>query len=109
MTDPLLQRVDPNRIYWARNDQLPPSPSLAGDGNEPAGPRGSHSDDDDNDADHSRRPAAANRPPSYASEDGVAYVVEARPRSMAPLADGPPPPPLPITGGERQLLPERRV
>ncbi|KAH6649177.1 hypothetical protein BKA67DRAFT_662091 [Truncatella angustata] len=57
-------RVDPNRIYWQRNDQEPV----------PLGNAAS-------------RPATANRPPSYASDDGVDYVVEARPRSMAPLSD----------------------
>ena len=29
------------------------------------------------------------RPPSYASDDGVSYVVEAQPRSIAPLVDVP--------------------
>lgn len=29
------------------------------------------------------------RPPSYASEDGVAYVIEAQPRSIAPTAEVP--------------------
>jgi hypothetical protein len=29
------------------------------------------------------------RPPSYASEDGVSYVVEAQPRSIAPTTDVP--------------------
>ncbi|KAI0121027.1 hypothetical protein BJ170DRAFT_157373 [Xylariales sp. AK1849] len=61
-------RVDPNRIYWQRNDQ-PPTPAS---GEEPQ-----------------TRPATANRPPSYASDDGIDYVVEARPRSMAPLSDVP--------------------
>ncbi|KAK9791731.1 hypothetical protein SCARD494_07520 [Seiridium cardinale] len=57
-------RVDPNRIYWQRND-VTPTPGQ----------------------DTASRPATANRPPSYASDDGVEYVVEARPRSTAPLAD----------------------
>lgn len=29
------------------------------------------------------------RPPSYASDDGVSYVVEAQPRSIAPVTDVP--------------------
>jgi len=29
------------------------------------------------------------RPPSYASDDGVSYVVEAQPRSIAPTTDVP--------------------
>ncbi|KAK9446263.1 hypothetical protein VB005_00108 [Metarhizium brunneum] len=52
-------RVDPNRLFWQRNEAAEPVP---------------------------RRPdtAAGPRPPSYASDDGISYVVEARPRSMAP-------------------------
>ncbi|KAI2464198.1 hypothetical protein F4781DRAFT_83142 [Annulohypoxylon bovei var. microspora] len=61
-------RVDPNRLYWQRNDQ----PPREGSEEEP-------------------RPGTA-RPPSYASEDGVSYVVEARPRSMVPPTDVPLPP-----------------
>ncbi|PHH59506.1 hypothetical protein CDD81_3146 [Ophiocordyceps australis] len=52
-------RVDPNRLFWQRNG----APTRA---EERSGPR----------------------PPSYASEDGVSYVVEARPRSMAPPSSG---------------------
>ncbi|XXH03315.1 hypothetical protein Hte_009713 [Hypoxylon texense] len=62
-------RVDPNRLYWQRNDQAP----TEGDGEEQP------------------RPGTA-RPPSYASEDGVSYIVEARPRSFAPPTDVPLPP-----------------
>ncbi|KAI1655519.1 hypothetical protein F4813DRAFT_161497 [Daldinia decipiens] len=62
-------RVDPDRLYWQRNDQ-PPT-----EANE----------------ERYSRPGTA-RPPSYASEDGVSYVVEARPRSIAPLSDVPLPP-----------------
>ncbi|KAK2600187.1 hypothetical protein QQS21_005061 [Conoideocrella luteorostrata] len=52
-------RVDPNRLFWQRNesaDAVPPRPET--------------------------RTGA--RPPSYASDDGISYVVEARPRSIAP-------------------------
>lgn len=58
-------RVDPNRIYWQRNETQSSVDTVAA------------------------RPTTANRPPSYASDDGVDYVVEARPRSMAPLAHVP--------------------
>ncbi|KAI1442588.1 hypothetical protein F5Y02DRAFT_241921 [Annulohypoxylon stygium] len=61
-------RVDPDRLYWQRNDQ----PPREGSEEEP-------------------RPGTA-RPPSYASEDGVSYVVEARPRSVVPTTDVPLPP-----------------
>ncbi|KAK8079056.1 hypothetical protein PG994_002863 [Apiospora phragmitis] len=73
-------RVDPNRIYWARNEQSPPPPRSSGHEAE-----GERSERDP------ARPATA-RPPSYASEDGVSYVVEARPRSVVPLTDVPLPP-----------------
>ncbi|KAI0376180.1 hypothetical protein F5Y04DRAFT_286159 [Hypomontagnella monticulosa] len=64
-------RVDPDRLYWQRNDQAPTEGS---------------------DEVHARPGTAHTRPPSYASDDGVNYVVEARPRSMAPLTDVPLPP-----------------
>ncbi|KAI8950032.1 hypothetical protein F4801DRAFT_366348 [Xylaria longipes] len=65
-------RVDPNRLYWQRAQSPPPSsptsiPSSNGDNDEGNGPR-----------------IAQRRPPSYASDDGVDYVVDARPRSIAP-------------------------
>ncbi|KAI1767359.1 hypothetical protein GGR53DRAFT_124415 [Hypoxylon sp. FL1150] len=62
-------RVDPDRLYWQRNDRAP----TEGGGEEQP------------------RPGTA-RPPSYASEDGVSYIVEARPRSFAPPTDVPLPP-----------------
>ncbi|RYP47198.1 hypothetical protein DL768_006707 [Monosporascus sp. mg162] len=77
-------RVDPNRLYWQRIDghhhhQSPGSTSESSSD----GPHRSET-----------RPGSAGtdtgvaaRPPSYASDDGVAYVVEARPRSIAPLSD----------------------
>ncbi|KAK1983148.1 hypothetical protein LZ30DRAFT_14946 [Colletotrichum cereale] len=66
-------RVDPNRIYWQRNPNAAPNvgPLTVGESN--SGPR----------------------PPSYASEDGVSYVVDARPRSMAPATTEVPMPPHP--------------
>lgn len=75
-------RVDPNRIYWQRNNTEVPTEGPAR-APEMTGPR----------------------PPSYISEDGVDYVVEARPRSMAPTAYGPqmveaPVPPLPVHPSE---------
>jgi hypothetical protein len=66
------QRVDPNRIFWqrtgaARNHapQLPGTPETD---------------------------VRTQRPPSYVSEDGVAYVIEAALRSVAPTTDVPLPP-----------------
>ncbi|KAI1500291.1 hypothetical protein F5X99DRAFT_240393 [Biscogniauxia marginata] len=60
-------RVDPDRIYWQRNEQHQPSDN----------------DDDERESSEPRQP----RPPSYASDDGVEYVVEARPRSIVPTTD----------------------
>lgn len=57
---------------------------------------GSSADDDSSDdastsgdEGSSSRPRGQRRPPSYASEDGVAYVIEAQPRSIAPTAEVP--------------------
>ncbi|GAO15585.1 hypothetical protein UVI_02050180 [Ustilaginoidea virens] len=49
--------VDPNRIFWQRNEAASTAPQRL---ETRTGPR----------------------PPSYASEDGVSYVVDARQRSM---------------------------
>ncbi|KAG6048194.1 hypothetical protein E4U39_007626 [Claviceps sp. Clav50 group G5] len=51
-------RADPNRLFWQRNESVAP---------ETATP-----------------PADVRRPPSYVSDDGISYVVEARPRSVVP-------------------------
>ena len=57
---------------------------------------GGSSGDDDSDSSStsgdegsSSRPRGQRRPPSYASEDGVAYVIEAQPRSIAPTSEVP--------------------
>lgn len=58
---------------------------------------GGSSGDDDSDSSStsgdeggsSSRTRGQRRPPSYASEDGVAYVIEAQPRSIAPTAEVP--------------------
>jgi hypothetical protein len=78
------QRVDPNRIYWQRAEaaraharQIPGTPETD---------------------------LGAQRPPSYVSEDGVAYVIEAAPRSIAPTADVPIPPHL-SERGRAHVLP----
>jgi hypothetical protein len=68
-----VQRVDPNRIFWQRNEE-------AALGRQDATSRSEG------------RPSTAHRPPSYISEDGVDYVIEAAPRSIAPTTDVPLPP-----------------
>lgn len=65
-------RVDPNRIYWQRAGSPPPPSSLSSassvaDESEGTGPRNTQ-----------------RRPPSYASDDGIDYVVDVRPRFIAP-------------------------
>ncbi|KAK1579520.1 uncharacterized protein LY79DRAFT_672432 [Colletotrichum navitas] len=78
-------RVDPNRIYWQRNPNAASNVGLSTSGESTSGPR----------------------PPSYASEDGVSYVVDARPRSIAPAMTEAPMAPHPSEIGrvdERQVL-----
>ncbi|KAF3760956.1 hypothetical protein M406DRAFT_223154, partial [Cryphonectria parasitica EP155] len=78
-------RVDPNRIYWQRNTETTASTI------------------DEEGGSSSTRSRTGPRPPSYASEDGVSYVVEARPRSIAPLSNVevvPMPSPLPVHPSE---------
>ncbi|KAI0554615.1 hypothetical protein F4679DRAFT_304976 [Xylaria curta] len=65
-------RVDPNRLYWQRAQSPPPS-----------SPTSAPSTNGDSDRGNGTHPALR-RPPSYASDDGVDYVVDARPRSIAP-------------------------
>lgn len=115
-------RVDPNQIYWQRNPEVVSSPAVE--------QREVVSDIDDDDDDDDRhhddvsdlsdesggeeetpgdegRPhqRGLRRPPSYVSEDGISYIVEARPRSMAPTMDVP----LPVHPAEagRVALPPR--
>ncbi|KAF4450649.1 hypothetical protein F53441_6310 [Fusarium austroafricanum] len=60
-------RVDPDRLFWQRNEAVDLSQIRP---NTRSGPR----------------------PPSYISEDGISYVVEAQPRSTAPTTEVPLPP-----------------
>jgi len=59
-------RVDPDRIYWQRNENARSGRSSR-----------SHQEE--------ARSSTANRPPSYISEEGVEYVIEAQPRSAIPI------------------------
>lgn len=93
------QRVDPNRIYWQRNTESA-SPTIEEEDEDEA----EGSDSSSGEEGPSSRPRKGPRPPSYVSEDGVSYVVEARPRSVAPVANVqmvpmpmPMPMPMPIT------------
>ncbi|TPX08082.1 uncharacterized protein E0L32_010282 [Thyridium curvatum] len=71
-------RVDPDRIYWQRNENAAPAEHET-----QTGLRGGGGSDDGQDEQQQRRP------PSYASDDGVSYVVEAQPRSIAPTTEVP--------------------
>lgn len=77
-----LQRVDPNRIYWMRNEGAV-TPALP---DEEASSEGARSRAGSRDGPN---PGTLRRPPSYSSDDGVSYVVEAQPRSIAPATDVP--------------------
>ncbi|KAM0229492.1 hypothetical protein ACHAP5_011635 [Fusarium lateritium] len=55
-------RVDPDRLFWQRNQDVDLSQIRP----------------------HTR---SGPRPPSYVSEDGISYVVEAQPRSTAPTSE----------------------
>lgn len=107
-------RVDPNRIYWQRNPEVVGTPEVEERdvfSDRDADDDGDDYDDDDEDTDDGgeegqegtssdegrRRPRGLRRPPSYVSEDGVSYVVEARPRPMVPAMDVP----LPVHPAER--------
>ncbi|KAK0744714.1 hypothetical protein B0T21DRAFT_280558 [Apiosordaria backusii] len=78
-------RVDPDRFYWARNQA---AAAEAGNSSEATFESTVSSDASSggtgNNTAQSGSGAGLRRPPSYASDDGVSYVVEARPRSMAP-------------------------
>ncbi|UKZ50311.1 hypothetical protein TrVGV298_004569 [Trichoderma virens] len=71
-------RVDPNRFFWQRNDAAQPTASP---------------------------PTTGPRPPSYISEDGVSYVVDAVPRSIAPTSEGDSQPVHPSERGRAGLPP----
>lgn len=87
----MLQRVDPDRIYWMRNEAA--ASETVEEGRESregsAGPSVLSRSGSDDDGDVARPRTTAPRPPSYASDDGVSYVVEAQPRSIAPTGDVP--------------------
>lgn len=109
--DPPCQRVDPNRIYWMRNEEQATAETIpeATDSNSSGSGNGSGSSGNDGSSsgsstgnssrdDEPPRPATA-RPPSYMSDDGVEYVVEAQPRLIAPAATEGPPVPHPAEVG----------
>lgn len=108
------QRVDPNRIFWQRNADAP-AVSIIEDDLEPTSGASDHEGEEESSSssssgeesggDSSSGTAArttttgtstARRPPSYVSEDGVSYLIEARPRSTVPQMVGPEIVPMPM-------------
>ncbi|EMR68822.1 hypothetical protein UCREL1_4158 [Eutypa lata UCREL1] len=86
-------RIDPNRFFWQRNEQQQQqqrSMASSSDSSSESGSRsgsGSGRSRSGSGSGSGSRPgsvASSVRPPSYASDDGVSYVVEARPRSIVP-------------------------
>ena len=63
LIDVLLQRINPDLLHWQRVENAPASRQ------------------------NPSRKTPAPRPPSYASDDGVDYVIEAQPRSCVPVRD----------------------
>ena len=78
-------RVDPNLLHWQRvEDAAPPTSGLRNSVQPGAGPRSGSVSSATGDPALREGP----RPPSYMSDDGVEYVVEARARSIAPSHSG---------------------
>ena len=116
-------RVDPNRIYWQRNEEVPEVPevpsvasqssrsgrSLRSNSNQsqsslltaaqsaPGSMPSSVASSPEPETGRTQSP----RPPSYMSDDGVQYVVEAQPRSIAPTTEVPLPHPAEAGRGGR--------
>lgn len=84
-----MQRVDPNRIYWQRKDEVRVNSDVEESDDEDG--RRSRADVDSQSM-HGANVLSPRRPPSYVSDDGVSYVVDAAPRSVAPTTDVPLPP-----------------
>ncbi|KAB5571779.1 hypothetical protein GE09DRAFT_642293 [Coniochaeta sp. 2T2.1] len=85
-------RVDPNRLYWMRNEGAPATveEEETSSTSRSASRNGGSSSNSNNDSDSSSSSRTrVPRPPSYASDDGVSYVVEAQPRSIAPTTEVP--------------------
>ncbi|KAF2115086.1 hypothetical protein BDV96DRAFT_494404 [Lophiotrema nucula] len=87
-------RVDPNLLHWQRVEQQEQQQQRARSTSHPnsrngsvssaTGPTGQVIDEPA----HQQQQQQGPRPPSYASDDGVSYVVEAAPRSVAPSHSG---------------------
>lgn len=78
----IIQRVDPNRIFWQRNETAEPLPQNA-----------TESPD---------RPVSVHRPPSYNPEDGIRYISEEELRAQAAAEEAQNQVPLPTHPSERE-------
>lgn len=83
-------RVDPNLLHWQRVEDNRAQSAIS----MPRSRNGSVVAASTHDA-PAAEPLDAPRPPSYVSEDGVSYITEAAPRSVAPPQDVPAPAPAP--------------
>lgn len=80
--DPKEQRLNPNLLHWARVQHLPSNGC----------PKGSPLVSRNSPEMQQRAPEnPVPRPPSYISEDGISYVVEAEPRSTVLMPNARPP------------------
>lgn len=74
-------RVDPNLLHWQRVESSLPPPQPFGRDSRSSSHPASRSES-------VASAAEAPRPPSYVSEDGVGYAIDAAPRSIAPSHTG---------------------
>lgn len=81
-------RVDPNLLHWQRVEENRAQSAIS----LPRSRNGSVVAASTHDA-PATEPTEGPRPPSYVSEDGVSYITEAAPRSIAPAQDAPAPAP----------------
>ncbi|KZM21080.1 uncharacterized protein EKO05_0003567 [Ascochyta rabiei] len=79
-------RVDPNLLHWQRVEENRAQSAISMPSSRDGGVVAASTHDSATDV-----PAEGPRPPSYVSEDGVSYITEAAPRSVAPAQDAPAP------------------
>jgi hypothetical protein len=81
-------RVDPNLLHWQRVEDNRAQSAISMPRSRNASVVAASTHDTP-----AAEPVDAPRPPSYVSEDGVSYITEAAPRSIAPLQEGSTSPP----------------
>lgn len=88
-------RVDPNLLHWQRVEDNRAQSAIS----MPRSRNGSVVASSTHDAPAATEPVEGPRPPSYVSEDGVSYITEAVPRSVAPAQEELAPAPAPAPSG----------